>query len=80
MESLLSPNTVHFTIRMYLGKSTRLVQLGLRGRNGKLLIFRLTPRGIRRPRLDTTRSSRISASTASWNAFLCRGGDSHELR
>ena len=43
----------------------RPVQLGPRGRNGKLLIFRLTPRGIRRPRLDTTRSSRISASTAS---------------
>ena len=37
----------------------------LRGRSGKLLIFLLTPRGLRRVRLETTLSSRISASTLS---------------
>ena len=36
-----------------------------RGRSGKLLIFRFTPRGLRRPRLETTRSCRISSSTRS---------------
>src|SRR5579859_2249882 len=46
------------------------------GRKGKLLILRFTPRGLRRPRLETTRSWRISASTASWNAFFARGGNS----
>jgi hypothetical protein len=30
-----------------------------------LLILRLTPRGLRRLRLETTRSCRISSSTAS---------------
>jgi hypothetical protein len=39
--------------------------LTLRGRMGKLLILRFTPRGLRRPRLDTTRSCRISLSVAS---------------
>jgi len=36
-----------------------------RGRSGKLLILRFTPRGLRRPRLETTRSCRISSSTRS---------------
>src|ERR1700749_199091 len=45
-------------------------------RIGKLLILRLTPRGVRRFRRETTRSCRISAITASWNAALCSGGKS----
>src|ERR1035437_7297579 len=48
----------------------------LRARSGKLLILRLTPRGSWRPRLDTTLSSRISASTALCNAFLSSGRNS----
>src|ERR1039458_796065 len=48
----------------------------VRGRSGKLLILRFTPRGLRRPRLDTTRSCKISAKTLSWSAFLSRGGKS----
>src|ERR1700751_3322261 len=39
-------------------------------------MLRLTPRGLIRLRLDTTRSSRISSRIAWWNAFLCRGGNS----
>src|SRR3954453_15058973 len=38
------------------------------------LISPLPPRGTRRPRLLATRSSRISASTASCRAGLARGG------
>jgi hypothetical protein len=34
-------------------------------RSGKLLILRLTPRGLRRLRLELTRSCRISSRTAS---------------
>ena len=55
-------------------------EMGWFRRRGKLLIFRFTPRGLRRPRLETTRSSSISSSTASWNAFLCRGGNSDKAR
>jgi hypothetical protein len=51
-----------------------------RRRTGKLLILRLTPRGLRRLRLDTTRSSRSSSKTLSWNAFQCPGGGSGEKR
>jgi hypothetical protein len=36
-----------------------------------LLILRFTPRGLRRLRLEMTRSSRIPSSTRSWNALLC---------
>ena len=39
--------------------------LFVRRRMGKLLILRLTPRGLRRLRLETTRSWRISSSTVS---------------
>ena len=48
------------------------MRLGLlcRGRSGKLLIFRLTPRRLRRLRLDTTRSSRISSSTVIKSGYL----------
>jgi len=45
-----------------------------RGRSGKLLIFRSTPRGLRGLRLETTRPCRISSSALLWNALLCRGG------
>jgi hypothetical protein len=51
-----------------------------RGRSGKLLILRFTLRGLRRGRLETTRSCRISSSTLLWSALLCRGGDSAEGR
>src|ERR1035437_4602266 len=63
-------------ILIHFENSTRTWRQAARGRNGKLLILRFTPRGLRRPRLDTTRSCKISASTVSWNAFLARGGDS----
>src|SRR3990170_7290850 len=49
-----------------------------RRRSGKLVILRLTPRGLRRLRLDTTRSCNISSNKASWNAVRCRGGNSRE--
>ena len=59
-----SPNTVHLSILM----ASRILILGngllCRGRSGKLLILRLTPRKLRRLRLETTRSSSISPSTA----------------
>jgi len=45
-----------------------------RRRKGKLLILRLTPRGLRRLRLDIARSSKISSSTLSWNAPAPLGG------
>ena len=47
-----SPNTHHLRIRMALGISRRGRGLACRGRSGKLLILRLTPRGFRRLRLD----------------------------
>jgi hypothetical protein len=45
-----------------------------------VLIFRLTPRGLRRLRLEAAGSSRISFSTALWNCLRSRGGDSPEGR
>src|ERR1044071_1411072 len=65
---------------MAVVKSIRVVGCGARGRSGKLLILRLTPRGTRRPRLLTTRSSRISSSTASCRASLAAGGKSGKQR
>ena len=61
----LSPNTVHLMILMASLRLMGAMLSILRGRSGKLLIFLLTPRGLRRVRLETTRSSRISASTLS---------------
>ena len=59
-----SPNTVHLSIltafRRLIGGSG----FECRGRSGKLLILRLTPRKLRRLRLDTTRSWRSSWRTA----------------
>src|ERR1017187_5033016 len=69
-------NTVHLMILMHSENSTRTWRQAARGRNGKLLVLRFTPRGLGPPRLDTTRSCKISANTRSWNAFLARGGNS----
>src|ERR1039457_6766232 len=69
-------NTVHLTMLMHFANSIRTLPQAPRGRRGKLLIWRFTPRGRRWPRLETTRSCRISFTTASWNAFLSRGGNS----
>src|ERR1035441_7166611 len=69
------PNTVHVIILMAF-RMLMLASMGAcLGRSGKLPILRLTPRGLRRFRLDTTRSGRISSRTALWN-FFCRGGNS----
>src|SRR3569832_3037908 len=65
---------------MAVVKSIRVVGCGARGRSGELLILRLTPRGTRRPRLLTTRSSRISFSTASCRASLAGGGKCSKQR
>src|ERR1700686_2995173 len=69
-------NAVHFKTLTHLENSMQKFKQAVRGRSGKLLILRFTPRGLRRPRLDTTRSWRISTSTASWNALFARGGKS----
>jgi len=46
-----------------------------RGRSGKLLILRFTPRGLHGLRLETTPHWRISARTLLRNALLSRGGE-----
>ena len=61
----LRPNTVHLMILIDISMSTGGRGVAWRGRSGKLLILRLTPRGLRRLRLETTRSWRISLSTLS---------------
>src|SRR3954463_11550070 len=65
---------------MAAAKSIRTVGRGARGRSWEPLIFRLPPRGTLRPRLLATRSSRISASTASRRAALAGGGKRREQR
>ncbi|MGA9578728.1 MAG: hypothetical protein WBV90_14035, partial [Terrimicrobiaceae bacterium] len=60
-----SRNTVHFSTLMAFSMLIGGSELCVRRRSGKLLIFRLTPRGFRRLRLEPTRSCRISSSTAS---------------
>ena len=50
---VLSPDTVHLIILMALGILILGSGLRCRGRSGKLLILRLTLRGLRRLRLDT---------------------------
>jgi hypothetical protein len=57
-------NTVHLSILMAFLISIGGSGLFVRRRSGKLLILRLTPRELRRLRLQTTRSCRISSSTA----------------
>jgi hypothetical protein len=61
----LNPDTVHFSTLIAFLMSIGGSGLSVRRRNGKLLILRLTPRGLRRLRLEETSSSRISSSTAS---------------
>src|SRR3974377_589374 len=72
----LKVNTVHLIILMLRATSIRTLLSFWRRRTGNLLCCRLTPRGRRWPRLETTRSARISCSIASWNLFFCRGGNS----
>src|SRR4051794_24357589 len=62
------------------GKSIRTAGSRPRGRSSRPPLFRFTPRGTRRPRLLTTRSSRISASAVSCRASLARGGKGREQR
>jgi hypothetical protein len=57
-------NTVHLSSLMAFLISIGGSGLFVRRRSGKLLILRLTPRELRRLRLQTTRSCRISSSTA----------------
>ena len=64
VRSRASPNTVHLMILIAVEISMAGRGLARGGRSGKLLILRLTPRGLRRLRLDTTRSCRISSRTA----------------
>jgi len=61
---------------MHFATLIRTFGQALRGRNGRLLILRFAPRGLRRHRLETTRSCKISLSTASWNAVFPPGGNS----
>ena len=70
-KSVARPNTRHLMIRITRSMMTGRIDLARRRRSGQLLIFRLTPRGLRRPRRHTTRSCRIPSSTRSWNTFLC---------
>jgi hypothetical protein len=58
-------NTVHLRRRIALTTSNGGGGLSPRRRSGKLLILRLTARGLRRLRLETTRSCRISSSARS---------------
>jgi len=58
-----SPNTVHLSILIDFVRLIGGSGFALRGRNGKLLILRFTPRGLRRWRLQTTRSCKISSRT-----------------
>jgi hypothetical protein len=65
-----SPNPVYLIILIAFSGLMGGNGLMPRGRRGKFLIFRFTPRGLRRLRLETTRSCRISSSTFLWNTFL----------
>jgi hypothetical protein len=59
----VNPNTVHLRILMRATMSILQTRRLARGRSGYLLIFRFTPRGVLRPRLLLTRSSKISFPT-----------------
>ena len=58
-----SPNTVHLMILTWI--LGRPVRPWMRLRTGKLLIFLFTALGLQRPRLEDTRSSKISSKTVS---------------
>jgi hypothetical protein len=62
-------NTVHLTISTRKESSLRATFLA-RLRVGNLLTFRLTARGLLRPRLELTRPSAISSRMASWSIGL----------
>ena len=72
-------NTAHLSTLMQYSILFRVDKFGCFCLIGYLPTFRLTPRGLRRPRLETTRSSNISSSTALCRAFLSRGGKSRKL-
>ena len=59
------PNTVHLRIRIAFLTLIDGRRLSVRRRSGKLLIFRLTQRLLRRCRRDGRRSCSISSSTVS---------------
>jgi hypothetical protein len=61
----LNLNTVYLRIRIALARLIAGRARSVLRRIGKLLILRLTPRGLRWFRLEMTRSCRISAMTAS---------------
>ena len=58
-------NTVHLINLIALAMLIGGIRRAWRRRIGNLLILRFTPRALRRPRLETTRSCRISWSTHS---------------
>ena len=62
----LTGNTVYLTSTMASAIHNQAVPERFRGRSGYLLILRFSPRGLHRDRLETTRSSKISLSTAAW--------------
>ena len=79
-ETPISPNTVQLMIMMAWAMLYGGGFGSPRRRSGKLLILRLTPRGLRRWQRATTRSCRISSSTLSWKAALWCGGNGDEGR
>jgi hypothetical protein len=60
-----SSNAVHLSILTAFLMLIGFSWVAVFRRSGKLLILRLTPRGLRRLRLELTRSCRISSRTAS---------------
>ena len=75
----VSLNTLHLIILMRCSISWIEGEFGWFRRTGKPLIFRLTARGLRRPRLETTRSSRIPPARL-MERFSVPGGDSDKAR
>ena len=74
------PNTVHFSwILIACAIFTGGRGLSDLRRSGKLFIFRLTPRLLRRCLRGGNRSCKISSSTASCQARLFRGGNGRRL-
>jgi hypothetical protein len=65
LESVPKRNAVHLSILTAFLMLIGFSWVAVFRRSGKLLILRLTPRGLRRLRLELTRSCRISSRTAS---------------
>jgi hypothetical protein len=74
----IKANAVHLAIWITLARLIGSEARSVLRRIGNLLILRLTPRGLRRFRLETTRSCRISVSTAAGNATRGSGGKGAE--